>query len=372
MARMIAREPVDRVGLYEGFWDDTLRAWVQQGYPTGTKIVGGKEVQEPVDPFHHFKFDLHRCGGFFDTEPIFGIDEVIEETSEWEIRRNGSGAALKWWKYKSGTPEHIDFQMSSRELWERDYRPHLMEVDVRRFNGKWWGNRDLEGDRVELAYAREHGHWAWYGHVFVWEVMRASMGDLAMYENLLLDPGWVHDFNRVYLDFFRAHFIFLFEKLGLPDGVWLFDDIAYKNGLFASPKMMKSLFAPYYDEMVSFLGEYGLPVLFHSDGRIHDAVPMLLDSGFVGVNPMERKAGCDPVELAGEFGRRMIYIGGFDVRLFETNDRELIAAEIKALLQKMKRLGVGYVFGSDHTITPRVKYDTYRYALDVYRKHMWM
>jgi hypothetical protein len=33
---------------------------------------------------------------------------VLEETDEWEVKRNGSGAALKYWKHKMGTPKHID------------------------------------------------------------------------------------------------------------------------------------------------------------------------------------------------------------------------------------------------------------------------
>ncbi len=367
IAAMLAGDSVDRIGLHEGFWDETLTAWTRQGYPTEAVLVDGVVTEKPVDPFHFFEFDLHRCAGFFDTEPIFGYEEIIEETEEWEIVRNGAGAALKWWKHKSGTPEHIDFQMASREIWLEHYRPYLLTVDKRRFNGKWWGDRNLEEDRAEFALARQRGQWAWYGHVFVWEVMRACMGDLAMYQNLLLDPGWVHDFNRTYTDFFKAHFRVLFEEIGLPDGVWLYDDIAYKNGLFASPRAMRDLFLPYYVEIVSFFREFGLPVLFHSDGRIHDALPILLEAGFVGINPLERKAGCDPAELGGVYGDRFIYIGGFDVRILETNDRELIASEIKTLLDAMKRLGVGYVFGSDHTITPNVRYDTYRFALDVYR-----
>jgi len=175
-----------------------------------------------VDPFHFFDYDLHRCGGFFDTEPIFGYEEILEETEEWEVRRDGAGAALKWWKHKSGTPEHIDFKMSSREEWEREYRPHLLQVDKKRFNGKWWGDRTIKADKKEMALAREKDQWVWFGYVYVWEVMRASMGDLAMCENLLLDPGWVHDFNRVYTDFFKDHFRVLFDEMGLPDGAWLF------------------------------------------------------------------------------------------------------------------------------------------------------
>ena len=102
ISNMLTRGPIDRIGLHEGFWDETMHKWVEQGYPTQTVERDGVEHQEPVDPFHFFDFDLHRCGGFFDTEPILGPEEILEQTEEWEIRRNGAGATLKWWKHKSG------------------------------------------------------------------------------------------------------------------------------------------------------------------------------------------------------------------------------------------------------------------------------
>ncbi|MGW8249548.1 MAG: uroporphyrinogen decarboxylase family protein [Anaerolineales bacterium] len=372
ITNMIKHQPFERIALYEGFWDETLVAWMDQGYPSDITLVNGKERAVPVDPFHHFNYDLHRCGGFFDTEPLFGQEVIIEETDEWEIRLNGAGASLKWWKHKSGTPEHIDFKMDSRAVWEKEYRHHLMQPDRRRFNGKWWGDGSLSDDRHELALARSRNQWAWVGHVFLWEIMRSSMGDFTMYQNLLLDPGWILDFNRVYTDFLKNHFRIWFEENGVPDGAWLFDDIAYRSGLFASPKVMYELFLPFYAEIVSFFNhEYGLPVLFHSDGRLHEAVPIILDAGFVGLHPLESKAGNDLFELADQYGDRLIFIGGFDVRIFETNDRDLIASKIKSLLQEIKTREVGYIFGSDHTITPQVKYDTYRFALDIFMQHRY-
>ena len=263
--------------------------------------------------------------GFFDTEPIFGIEEVLEETDEWVVRRNGAGATLKWWKERSGTPEHVAFDMNSREIWEREYRSHLLGVDRRRFNGKWWEPRTLQGDLADLKAARAHGQWAWYGHVFVWEVMRSTLGDLSMYENLILDEGWIRDFNRVYTDFFKGHFALLFQENGLPDGVLILDDLAYKMGLFASPDVMRRLFMPYYAEIVEFFHGYDLPVFFHSDGNVRELVPLILEAGFVGLNPMEAKAGNDLLELADLYGDQLIFYGGLDVRVLETNDRSTIS-----------------------------------------------
>ncbi len=360
----------DRFAIYEGFWPEALDRWVTQGYPTQVVDQNGFETRVPVDPFQYFDFDMHKCGGFFDTEPIVQDEFIIQETDEWVIKRNGAGATLKWWKSKSGTPEHLDFHMKSREIWEQSYRYHLLNVDYRRFNGKWWEPKTLHADRQDLRYGKRTKKWTWYGHVFVWEVMRACLGDLHMYESLLLDPEWLLDFNRIYTNFFKMHFDVLFKENGLPDGIWIMDDIAYKKGLFASPKVMDKLFMPFYAEIVDYFHKLGMPVVFHSDGNITDAVPMLIDAGFDGLNPIEAKSGCDLLALGKKYRDHIVFVGGLDVRVMETNDRDVIAREVIRILDGMKRYEVPYVFGSDHTVTPLVDFDTYRFVIDLFRENM--
>ena len=123
---LLRGKPAPRVGLFDSPWSDTLPKWVTQGYPSNAE---GK----PVDPIDHFGFDLAGVGGWFDILPLRDFKQVEKETDEWKIVRNGAGAALKWWKNKSGTPEHIDFRMTSRQVWDRDYRPHLLQVDRGRY-----------------------------------------------------------------------------------------------------------------------------------------------------------------------------------------------------------------------------------------------
>ncbi len=114
--------PASRMGLRENIWRQTLDKWVAEGYPTE---ANGK----PVDPVAHFDHDWAGVGGGFDHWPLRGYREVVEEADEWHIVRNGSGAELKHWKQAAGTPEHIRFSMTSREIWEEQYRPHLLSLD---------------------------------------------------------------------------------------------------------------------------------------------------------------------------------------------------------------------------------------------------
>jgi len=379
---LLRRKKAERVGLMDSPWADTVLAWVHQGYPTriahkevgehywrpedgrSEDVVQAGEYVEPVPVWQHFSYDMVGAGGWFDLMPLRDYEELIEETNEWEVKRNGAGAALKYWKHKSGTPEHIDFRMSTREIWERDYRPHLLEWDVERF-----GN--LDETRKNVADARAAQKWVHYGHMFIWETMRQSMGDVILYESLLLDPDWVHDFNRVYTDFHKRYYTYLFEQVGLPDGMWMYEDLGYRNGLFASPKVLRELIFPYYKEMVDFFHGYDLPVILHSCGSTVQALPMIAEAGFDALNPMEHKAeGNDPFLFAEKYGDRLAFVGGLDVRIFETNDRDIIRREVTAYIDGMKDRGARLVFASDHSIPPTVSYATYQYVVDVYRERM--
>jgi len=379
---LLRGQPAERVALHGSPWPETLVKWVAQGYPTRSvrkepgqnrwrpddgrseTVIEPGEFMEPVAPWVHFGYDMVGIGPWFDPLPILDYDELLEETDAWDVRRNGAGAALKYWKHKSGTPEHIDFRMVTREIWERDYRPHVLEWDPAR----------LDTAEMHRNWAAVEGYerWIHYGHLFIWELARQSMGDVTLYESLLLDPGWIHDYNRVYTDLYKRAFTAMIEEAGRPDGIWIYEDLGYKNGLFASPKVFGELIFPYYTELVAFFHDtYDLPVVFHSCGSTVDALPMILEAGFDALNPMERKAkGNDPFAFAEAYGDRLAFVGGLDARVLETNDKDTIVREVTTYIEGMKSRGARLVFATDHSISPRTDYDSYRYALDAYRACM--
>jgi uroporphyrinogen decarboxylase len=376
---ILRKKKADRVALMDSPWDDALSAWVKDGYPvepvhrkpgetirlpdtTTMNVIQEGDYPEPVAPWKHFRYDMADLGGLLDTMPERGKNDLLEETDEWEVRRNGAGGALKYWKNKSGTPEHIDFLMTSRKVWDRDYRSLLLDLDPLRV--------EVESARKGLKETREMDVWAFYGHPFIWEQMRASLGDVTLYESLLLDPDWIHDIGRVYTDFFMKHYTYLFENAGVPDGVWVYEDLGYKNGLFASPEVLEKLIFPYFKELVDFFHGYDLPVIMHSCGSTAEAIPLIIAAGFDALNPMERKArGNDPFLFAERYGDRLAFVGGLDARVFESNDLACITREVTAYIEGMKERHARLVFASDHSISPNTKYASYRHALEVYREH---
>ena len=372
------RKPAERVGLQDSPWGAALRKWATQGYPTQkatrkvkkTVVEDGKEVEReveeefdrPVPAFRHFGFDMVLVGGWYDMMALRDVHEVLEETDEWKVVRNGMGAALKRWKHKEGTPEHIDFRMTSREIWERDYRPHVLDVDRDRVN--------IEASQKQLERHRQEGLWTHYGTLFIWEHMRQSMGDLCMYESLVVDPDWIHDFNRVYTDHLIGHYKLLFEEAGVPDGVWIYEDLGFKERLFCSPETLAELIFPYYAEVVDFIHSYGAKVVLHTCGFTMPALKLIVDAGFDGLNPMEVAAGNDILAAAEKYADDLVFVGGFDKRILETHDKKVIREEVEKFMKGMKERGARFLFGSDHSISTNTDYEDYRYAIEVYRENM--
>jgi uroporphyrinogen decarboxylase len=332
---------------------------MNEGYPT---FDSGK----PVNPVDHFDFDLAGCGGWFPWKAKLENQTVIEETDQWKVVRDGNGSALKWWKHKMGTPEHVDFHMTSRSIWEKDYKPHVVGSIRRRVTPE-----RVDRARAELARRRNEERWTFYGHQFIWENMRGAFGDMALYENLLLDPDWIHDYCRTYTDLYTEGFRILLEEAGKPDGIWLYEDLGYKDSLFCSPDTFRELIFPYYAEMVELFHSYDLPVVLHSCGYTEPALPLIVEAGFDALNPMEVKAGNDPLAFAEKYGDKLAFVGGLDARILESGDRETIERGVTDLIEGMKSRGASFVYASDHSISPRVSYADFRYSLEVYRDHMW-
>ena len=360
ISRILTGQEVDRMGFADRMWPETETRWREQGYLVKTNEETGEK--KPISFNEWFDADMEEIWNI-DTDPIMGYQEILEESDEWVITKNGAGAVFKNWKHKTGVPEHIDFEMASMEIWEEKYKPHLTGLNPKRCN--------LTATDEFLKQSMEMEKFKSFGYLFIWELLRKSLGDVTMFESLLDDPEWILDFNRTYTDFFKTHLGYLFEKCGVPDGIWLYDDLAYNKGLFCSPAVLRELFVPFYKEMVDFIHSYKIPVILHSCGNVEQALPLIVESGFDALNPMEVKAGCDVVRFAEKYGDKLSFVGGYDVRILENGDRAEIKKEVERICRAMRKLKTGYVFGTDHSITPNVDYRSYEYALEVFRENMY-
>jgi uroporphyrinogen decarboxylase len=338
----LARRPVDHVPVHESFWGETTKKWVAEGL-----LGDGEDIAE------HFDMDL-RTGGWLNSVLNVGFEPVtIEETEETILQLDGNGAKLRRHKLHSSTPEHVDFRIKDRASWEEHGRPLLQGLDRRRI--------PFEGYRASKQRAAKNGEFfAWAG-VAPFEQMHPVCGHEYMLMGMALDPDWVKDMVMTYADFTVRHQEVLFAEEGLPDGMFYYEDMGFKQKPFMSPAMYREIMQPGHAKLFGFAHARGLKVMVHSCGYVEPLVPGLIEAGMDCLQAMEVKAGMDLPTLYRRFGDRIAFFGGLDVRTMIANDRARIDEEMDRKMLPVLRGGGGYILHSDHSIPPEVRHETLLY-----------
>ena len=55
--------------------------------------------------------------------------------------------------------------------------------------------------------------------------------------------------------------------------------LLFKTGLLVRPETFEKVWRPHYDRILARAREAKIPIMFHSDGKIDDAIEMLLENG---------------------------------------------------------------------------------------------
>jgi uroporphyrinogen decarboxylase len=353
--RIIRRESVDRIGLFEVFWGETARRWVAQG-----------RFAKPEDASDHFGIEIRRAGGqitpmawklinlFADPGPN---DKVVEETDTDKLVRNGNGALLRWRKNGSGAPEHVDFLVKERKGWEEHIRPHV--VDPNNYRRRI----DFANYRTTLAECAEKKLFFTAGVAGAFDAMNELCGHEHVLVGMALDPDWIRDmvdvYSRVAIDLLEM----LFAEAGLPDGLWVWDDLGFKNRPFMSPAMYRELIFSAHKRLFDFAHSRGLPIILHSDGLTTPLIPNLIEAGVDCLQPLEVKAGMDLVKIKKQYGDRLAFIGGMDARVLLTNDLDKVRHELETKLPTAMA-GSGYILQADHSVPGDVNYETYKFFVE--------
>lgn len=343
VSNLLRRRPVDRIGLYEHFWGDTHKKWVAEGH------LGPDEA---VDD--HFGFDFINAGWFNMVAKLGFEPETIEETEETIVQRDGNGAVMRRHKLHDTTPEHIDFLVRDRAGWEEHIKPFL-EPDRRRI--------DFKGYAEGKARAAERQRFFCLGTTNVFELMHPVCGHQYMLTGMAMDPDWVKDMVNTYAELIVNLMEILFAEEGPPDGVWFYEDMGFKGRPFMSADMYREIVFPGHRRTIGYLKNRGLPVIMHSCGYVEPLIPGMIEAGIDCLQVIEVKAGMDLLKLYRDFGERLSFMGGIDVRVLYSNDKTKVDAELESKVPVVKG-HYGYMLHSDHSIPDQVDYETYRYFVD--------
>jgi len=342
LAALNHQEP-DRVPIHDSPWFTTVRRWRKEG------------LSEDESPDDYFGYELVGQGA---DRSMRLPTETLEETDEYKVVRDSNGAVIRDWKGKTSTPECRSFLITNRDIWNA--HKHLMEGDDYRVN---WASGLANNKRWRLE-----GKFIYYDSSAGYDYMQHLTGTENLLMALITDPEWAADMfmtsAEVAVDMGRR-----MMKGGFQfDAAFTNDDLGYRNGLLFSPRIYKELLAPAHKLICDYFHSQNLPVLLHSCGNVKALIPLLIESGFDCLQPLEVKAGMDLIELKKKYGDKLAFMGGIDVRKMALDDPGPIEEEIRTKFAVAKK-GGGYIYHSDHSVPDDVSFQSYCRVMELVRKY---
>ena len=350
--RALSRQPHDRVPRHECCWGETLDRWMREGLPAHSQ-------EEALDEVHRaLEADLYSLCWYW-PHPFPGRNVVLEEDDETQVTLGESGTIERYWKAKSGTPEHLGWDCDTREKWEREYKPAFLDQPLQ---------LDIEAIRSCDAKGRAEEKWTYLAGVEAFECMRRIIGDEAFMMTTLDDPEWIVDMAETEATVLLRNFQVVIDAGVRPDGVWLYGDMAFRNMTFCSPDAYRDLIWPQHKRIADWAHANGMKIIYHSDGDLRKVMDLYKEAGFDCLQPMECKANMDIRELAPLHGDRISFFGNIDVMKLITNDLDQIEEEIRTKFAAGMETR-GYLYHSDHSVPPQVSWATYRAVIEMVERY---
>ena len=204
-----------------------------------------------------------------------------------------------------------------------------------------------------------------------------SIGSLNNFLMLLgLDRGYVKEFLHAKHEVVMENLRLLWEAVGDKLDVIGLEgfDFGMQKSELISPSDFNELYMPYYKEQNAWI-HTNTPwkTFLHSCGSIAQILPMIVETGFDVLNPVQcTAAGMDPVWLKEQFGHRLTFWGGgVDTQTtlpFGSPDE--VRAQVKERMQILAP-GGGFVFCPVHNIQHSVPAENIKAAYDAAYEHGW-
>ncbi len=365
----LRHEEADRVPIHDAPWASTVQRWHKEGLP------------EDPPPAEYFDFEIVTFGA--DTTPRFPV-KVIEETEDYIVNTTAYGGLRRDRKDYASTPEIIDYPCKSRDNWEKlkdRLAPDASRVD---WDGGWLsGSAEdersdeslLETGRTEHRRglpgnkkARQQGKFTCYGCAIGYDKIQSYVASEQLLMAIATDQNWVRDMYETDAKLALQMYEIMRDGGFEFDAAWAFCDLGYRNGLLFSPQHYEETLRPTFQRVFDYFQAEGLPIILHSCGNVEELIPYFIEDGLNCLQPLEVKAGMDVVKLKEQFGDRMAFMGGIDVRAMADPDPSLIEEEIRTKITAAKQ-GGGYIYHSDHSIPDNVSFDQYTRVLELVRKY---
>jgi len=171
---------------------------------------------------------------------------------------------------------------------------------------------------------------------------------------IMLEKDFAHKFFRKILKHQQEAYSLLLERIGkYIECVWITDDVATQDSLMFSPEIYREMIKPYQKELIKFIQERGVEVIFHSCGAVTELIPDFIEMGAHILHPVQISArGIDTEKLKKEFGKDLVFWGGgCDIEILQNGSKQQVIDEVKKRIHDLRAEG-GFVFTPTHCIQP--------------------
>jgi uroporphyrinogen decarboxylase len=345
MSLIYAHQQPDQVPITDWFWESTTQRWQNEGMPADTEL----ERFLGLDHFVQLNMEV------IDASPRF-TEYVIEETDHYRIDHDRFGITKKNFKPVSATFQHLDHEIKDKASWlEAKQR---MQPSRDRIDWKY----------LEQNYSRwrKEGSWIVVAPWFGYDVVNTRMCDTqTILFAMMDDPDWVADMCNTGCDLaIELLQMILDEGYDFDEWMW-FDDMAYRSGLIFSKKKWRELLMPYQKKVIDWTHAHGKKAHLHCCGNLVSIIPELLELGIDMLNPLEVKAGVDPIAFKKQYGDHLVLRGGFDIQKW--NNLDEVKEDIRVKLPILMQSG-GYVFASDHSVSDQVSLQNYQHIIQMVKE----
>lgn len=353
------KEP-DRIPVGEFFWNSFIERW-------------RKELQLPDDanPYYHYNLDWIVVNPNMDPH-IKKFKVVHQDKHEVQVETG----------YEVIMRKRHDFPMPEMIKWNVNTIEKLLDFE---FDSPYDKRRYFEAgdDQINgVGDTFERNTPAWIERVKSFYPDFAVFGGvgeinecltrLIGQENAMLwsmmhydqFPDAIAKVGQFYFDICKAQ---VEAANGLLDGMVIWGDVAYKNGMFMDPEYWREHFMPWVKKMVDYCHEHELMVIYHGCGNVNSIFKDYIECGIDFYNPLEVKANMDVNHLRKEYGHAIGFCGNNNVMTWEEGDENKIKSEVLDKLKTAK--GGGFIFQSDHSVSSQVSGKTYDYIMKLIREY---
>ena len=359
MNRTLNHQEADRVPVSDFFWGSFLNRWREElGLPPDT------------DPYVYY--DLDWIVTIPNLDPHIKQFEIVSENDEEITVRTGYEAVIRK-KYKDPMPAYLHFETDTLE------KMNAFRFDDPRDDRRFFSGGDNQVAGVGDGFVRDLPPWIdtvkslyperpVYGsvceaHEQLWRIIGS--------ENVLLWIGLYPDELGRFIEKVGEFVIELTQAQiraadGMLDGMVIWGDVAYVNGMLFSPDYWRRWFMPVVTEQTRLCHEAGLPVIYHGCGNATAVFDDFIETGIDSYNPLEAKSGLNVVDLRKKYGHSMGFCGNFDALAWANDDTEQLKAQALTKLNAAK--GGGYIFQSDHSVPANVSGERYEMIVNLVRE----